>query len=77
MRLDIENKHIYIDGNGTKNIITPESKEADCVIEMSNKDFQALVTKNLNPMQAMLNGKLRIKGDMSIAMKLQNLFTKR
>lgn len=37
-------------------------------------DYYAVVTGVLNPMQAFMSGKLKIQGDMSLAMKLQTMF---
>jgi putative sterol carrier protein len=43
-------------------------------ITMSSKDYLDLVNGKLNGQMAFMSGKLKIKGDMSLAMKLQNLF---
>ncbi|MEL7427648.1 MAG: SCP2 sterol-binding domain-containing protein, partial [Bacteroidota bacterium] len=48
-------------------------EDADCVISMTPEDFMALVSGDLNPMMAMMTGKVKIKGDMGVAMKLQSL----
>ena len=37
-------------------------------------DYLDLVNGNLNPINAFMQGKVKIKGDMALAMKLQNLF---
>lgn len=47
---------------------------ADCTIKVNLKDLQGLMTGDLNPMTAMMFGKLKISGDMGVAMKLQSLF---
>ncbi len=43
-------------------------------ITMTSKDYLDLVNGKLNGQMAFMSGKLKIKGDMSLAMKLQNLF---
>jgi putative sterol carrier protein len=43
-------------------------------ITMTSKDYIDLVNGKLNGQMAFMSGKLKIKGDMSLAMKLQNLF---
>jgi putative sterol carrier protein len=43
-------------------------------ITMTAKDYLDLVNGKLNGQMAFMSGKLKIKGDMSLAMKLQNLF---
>jgi len=37
-------------------------------------DWFAVSTGAMNPMQAFMSGKIKIQGDMSMAMKLQTLF---
>jgi alkylation response protein AidB-like acyl-CoA dehydrogenase len=74
LKLDFGDNQIYIDGTGEKNIISTEDKDADCRVIISFENFQKLISGKLNPMNAMMSGKLKIKGDMSVAMKLQSLF---
>jgi putative sterol carrier protein len=42
---------------------------------MTTEDFQGMVTGDLNPMMAFMGGKIKIDGDMSVAMQLQSLFS--
>ena len=42
-------------------------------ISMSADDFEALMDGKLNATSAFMAGKLKVKGDMSLAMKLQGL----
>ena len=39
-------------------------------------DFKSLAAGDLDPMQAVMSGKLKILGDMGVAMKLQSLLSK-
>jgi acyl-CoA dehydrogenase len=65
---------IYIDGTGDENIVTEhEEGEADCTITIGVHDFISLVEGKLNPMMAVMSGKVKIRGDMGVAMKLQSL----
>jgi putative sterol carrier protein len=48
--------------------------DADVAITVSDADFTRLVAGELNPMTAYMTGKLKVKGDMGAAMKLQKLF---
>lgn len=52
-----------------------EDKDADCTISVSKDDFIALASGNLDPMMAFMSGKLKVAGDMSVAMGLQSLFS--
>jgi putative sterol carrier protein len=48
--------------------------EADTTITTSEESFLAISRGELNPTSAYMTGKLKIKGDMGAAMKLQKLF---
>jgi alkyl sulfatase BDS1-like metallo-beta-lactamase superfamily hydrolase len=44
-------------------------------LSMSAQDFVAMTNGELNAMAAFMQGKIRITGDMSLAMRLQNILT--
>ena len=46
----------------------------DITISMSAKDYLDMVAGKLNGQMAFMTGKLRIAGDMGLALKLQSLF---
>jgi putative sterol carrier protein len=48
--------------------------DADCTISTSEENFERIVSGEQNPTTAYMTGKLKIKGDMGAAMKLQKLF---
>lgn len=74
LKFDFGGQQLYIDGSGAQNQVSEENKAADCTVEVSMDDFKALVGGQLNPMNAMMSGKLKINGDMGVAMKLQAIF---
>ena len=53
---------------------TEGGEDADCTITSSQETFERIVDGALNPTSAYMTGKLKIKGDMGAAMKLQKLF---
>jgi len=69
----IDEKAIHIDGAGDTNEVTTEDKDADCTITTSSETLMKLKSGDLNPMMAVMSGKVKIKGDMGLAMKLQSL----
>ena len=63
---------IFVDGyNG--NAVSNDNNDADCTVEVTISDFIDMVKGDLNPMNAFMGGKLKVLGDMSVAMKLQSL----
>jgi putative sterol carrier protein len=49
-------------------------EDADAVITTSEETFEKIVSGEQNPTSAYMTGKLKVKGDMGAAMKLQKLF---
>jgi putative sterol carrier protein len=46
---------------------------ARCTVQATDADFLNIVNGKLNPQMAFMSGKLRIQGDMALAMKLQQI----
>ncbi|MBL4871482.1 MAG: SCP2 sterol-binding domain-containing protein [Robiginitomaculum sp.] len=55
--------------------VSGEDSDADCTISVTKEDFISLSSGNLDPMMAFMSGKLKVAGDMSVAMGLQKLFS--
>ncbi len=63
---------IFIDGGTVSN----EDLPADCTIIVDKEDFEKMAAGSLDPTMAFMQGKLKINGDMGVAMKLQPLLAK-
>ncbi|XP_070780683.1 hydroxysteroid dehydrogenase-like protein 2 isoform X2 [Enoplosus armatus] len=59
-------------GSGTAGQGQPPAK-ADVVMTMDSNDFSKMFAGKLKPTMAFMSGKLRIKGDMTLAIKLEKL----
>jgi putative sterol carrier protein len=63
--VEIHDGHLHVsEGEG----------DAACTIQTSAETFARIVEGEQNPTTAYMTGKIKIKGDMGAAMKLQNLF---
>lgn len=47
--------------------------QADCTITMTSADFVAMVAGKLNPQMAFMTGKVKVAGNMGLALKLGDL----
>ncbi len=54
--------------------VTEGDGAADATIETTGETFEKIVSGEQNPTTAYMTGKLKIKGDMGAAMKLQKIF---
>lgn len=61
---------IFVDGNSEPNTVTNEDRDADCTITMTLADFEAMASGEMDPTAAFMMGKLKVAGDMTVAMKL-------
>ena len=73
LKFDFGDNKIFIDGTGESNSVSTDDKEADCVISVGQEDFIGMTNGSINPMTAFMSGKIKVKGDMGLAMKLQTL----
>jgi len=63
-----------VDVNDGKVTVTQGGGDADAVITTSEETFTKIASGEQNPTSAYMTGKLKVKGDMGAAMKLQKLF---
>ncbi|PIB36125.1 hypothetical protein BFP72_12325 [Reichenbachiella sp. 5M10] len=65
---------ISLDDSSNPTKVTNEDDYADCTVKVSLENFNKLMNGEMNAMGAYMMGKIKIEGDMSVAMKLSNLF---
>ena len=63
-----------VDVDDGKVTVAEGGGDADVVISTSQETFEKIIAGDVNPTSAYMTGKLKIKGDMGAAMKLQKLF---
>jgi putative sterol carrier protein len=79
----MNNSYIFdIDGAGKWKVdvqdgkvqVTEDAEDGDVTITTSAETFDKIVSGEQNATSAYMTGKLKVKGDMGAAMKLQKLF---
>ncbi len=63
-----------VDVDDGKVTVTPGGGDADVTITTNEETFQKIASGEQNPTSAYMTGKLKVKGDMGVALKLQKLF---
>ena len=63
-----------VDLTGGEGKIEKKDGAAACTITVADKDLVDIVNGKLNAQMAFMSGKLKVAGDMGLAMKLQSLF---
>ncbi|WP_138379275.1 SCP2 sterol-binding domain-containing protein [Luteithermobacter gelatinilyticus] len=76
VKIDLEGEGIiFIDGTSTPPGVSNTDGEADVTLIINEENFEALMDGSLNPQMAFMMGKLKIEGDMALALKLGDLFS--
>lgn len=74
-QFDIGDGHWYAKiADGSAEIAEGSADDATITLSASEADWLDLVNGNINGQTAFLTGKLKIQGDMTLAMKLESLF---
>tara|TARA_Y200000002_G_C22217346_1_gene470086 strand:+ start:50 stop:364 length:315 start_codon:yes stop_codon:yes gene_type:complete len=65
---------VLIDGSTNSATVSGEDTDADCTLTMSVDVWEEMKSGALDGTSAFMQGKLKVSGDMSIAMKLGQIF---
>ena len=64
---------MFVDATQSPPVITFEDKEAEVTLTTSLETFEKIVRGDQDPNIAFMMGKLKVTGDMSVAMRLQRV----
>lgn len=65
---------LWIDGKGEANVVMNSYNiEPDCTLTMKLETFEKLRDKRMNPMVALMMGKIKLSGDSTAALKLKSI----
>lgn len=64
---------VYVNALVNPNTVSNENLEAGCTVAISVENLAALLSGELNAVTGFMSGKLKVSGDMGVAMRLQNV----
>jgi putative sterol carrier protein len=65
---------VRLDDSASPAVVDNENAPTDCTVKVSMADFIDIAAGNTNAQMAFMMGKLRVEGDMSVAMQLGKVF---
>ena len=63
-----------VESDGEKLVVTESDAPADCVIRTDEQTFLRIVRGEQSPMGAYMTGKVKVEGDLGLALRLRDLF---
>ena len=69
----VDDNVVMIDGNSGE--ISSENNEATCTISTDAETMQSIMDGSSSPQAAFMTGKLKVAGDMSLALKVQSIIS--
>ena len=66
-------KIVYVDASQQPPHLSREDKPADCTVRISGQTFKDIITGNASAMTAFMLGKIKIEGNMGIAMAISKI----
>ena len=64
---------IYVDGKAVPNTVNNRNVDADCTVGITLDNLAAMLRGDLEPATGFMTGKLKVQGDMSVALRMQRV----
>ena len=75
-RFDIDGAGSWrLESDGERILVTESDAPADCVVKTGEATFLGIVEGRQSAMGAYMTGKIRVEGDLGLAMRLRDLFS--
>ncbi|MBC7404912.1 MAG: SCP2 sterol-binding domain-containing protein [Cytophaga sp.] len=68
-----DNGIVHVDAIAKPHRVSNENLDAICIVALELADLSAMLSGELNAVSGFMAGKLKVSGDMSVAMRLQNV----
>lgn len=69
-----DQEFLFIDGRSRPNRVDNSDSESDITITVSRENFEKIIDHQLKPPMALMTGRMRLRGDIRIAMRLNKVF---
>jgi putative sterol carrier protein len=74
-RFDIDGAGSWrVESEGDRLVVGESDAPADCVIRADERTFLRIVRGEQSPMGAYMTGKVKVEGDLGLALRLRDLF---
>jgi putative sterol carrier protein len=74
-QFDVEGAGCWrVESDGVALVVTESDAPADCVIRTDEQTFLRIVRGEQSPMGAYMTGKVKVEGDLGLALRLRDLF---
>lgn len=73
VKFDFGSDRLWIDGTQKPAVMNHDDADADCTLTITPENLIAIQQGKLDPTMAFMTGKLKVKGNTAIAMKLSSV----
>jgi putative sterol carrier protein len=68
-----DTESIFVDASKVPNMVSNDNGPADCVVKVSADTIRQIMDGETNAMSAFMSGKIKVEGNMAIAMNINKI----